>query len=195
MITAVMTRQECDSVMTSGLESNLKGIVAFVESFSNGRGGFTSPRGKFYYFPIQETFWSTPTDDFHLHDDVATNRFGTEIKPVHCSFDRQRFYQGFLYLRVRRMAPPRPIHDIVDQLNRHLNTYVDDLRVEIAQEWAAQEPYRMYPKTLDECIQRTYNRAGRALGWYTPPFNLKQFMKDTLPNGYDDDREADHIIE
>ena len=184
-------RQVLRCPRVNGLFSN---VIVFLPSYLRHDGTRTNERGCFQDFDLQWTYWSTDVDDWHLDEDWVVNDYGSPVKSVYVSYDRVEFYEAYLYCRVRQRLAYECVHNVLKQLNLHLDMYIDELRLGIAQEWAAQEPYRLLPRFKSGCIQPVYDEDGQVVDHHFPQHDIRAIMQYHLPKGYDDELPATDIL-
>ncbi len=164
----------------SELAENYPKVIVYLKPCLRPNGRWTSPRGKFHVVYTNCIFWSSEIDDWNLTKDAYTNQHGVPVKQcyVEFAFDRVLFAADF-FCRIKRHAPYQSIDTILTELNSHLDKYQDQFRRGIAQEWAAQEPWRVFP----------FENAQAELPGqlYPGEFNKAAVMRYLLPNGYGED--------
>ncbi len=168
--------------------------IVYLPRYRRHDGTHTNENGLFQEFDLRMTYWGTTLDDWHLDEDTHANDHGSPVKSVYVTYDGVEYYEGFLYCRVRSRTLYKVVHDVLQQLNLHLNLYVDDLRLGIAQEWCAQEPYRILPQSKNDCIKPIYDEDGRVVDHYIPQHDVSAIMLSHLPKGYDDEKPANDVI-
>ncbi len=191
----VMPADEIRQVLRChGLDREFSSVIVYLPSYQRHDGTRTNESGRFQEFDLRYTYWGTTMDDWHLDEDVFVNDHGSPVKSVYVSYDRVEFYEAFLYCRVRQRLAYHVVHKVMVQLNLHLNLYVDELRLGIAQEWAAQEPYRILPRFQSGCIHPILDENGQEIDHHYPEHDIPATMADQLPNGYDEDLPATDIL-
>ncbi len=151
-------------------------------------GTFTSHQGEFVCFPLKKVICESKLDDFHLEDYVFYNEHGTPVKPIEVTTNDVEYHQAALFCRVRILASKHHVTNITRYLNAYLGRYKDDLRDGIAQEWCAQELYRIFP-TLDEhCLQPAeIDSTGKTTLYNVPNVDILSILREMLPGGWDDE--------
>ncbi len=193
-IRPIMSQLECRRIFNRPRTEEFGAVIVYLPRYQRADGTYTSDNGRFQEFDMHMTFWGTGQDDWHLDEDMTENDFGTFVKSLYVSFDQEEYYEAFLYSRVRKSTPYALIRDVLYQLNKHLNMFKDDLRTGIAQEWAAQEPWKVMPRFKSGCIQTISDGDGRVLTFTSPVHNIVAVMNEHLPRGYGEDLPASDII-
>ncbi len=98
--------------------------IVYLPRYNRHDGGFTNDNGLFQDFLLNVTMWSTPIDDWHLDVDAYPNDHGSAVKSVYVTYDFEEYYEAFLYCRVRTSTAYIHIHNVLEQLNKHLDNYV-----------------------------------------------------------------------
>ncbi len=194
----VLTRQQCEANLHRGTTANYDRVIAYMPRFALGNGTFTSEKGKFVVAHITITYWHGEDHDWALGEGVFENEHGAPVKPVYVMYDDDRCFESFLFARIRRLGSKKAVNEILFELNSHLELYRDELRYAIAQEWCSQEPWRIFPTLLRDCIRPIKNGLGHTVAWYTPGMmrsDLKRIMGSMLPYGYDDALPASHLCD
>ena len=171
-------------------------VVVYLKPYRKANGNFTSQRGAFHHVFMENTYWGTRQDDWSIEDDMYYNRNWILVKPVHVTFDPEKtwFFKATLFCRVKMHAPAERINDIVSQLNGHLDLFKDELREDIAQEWCAQEPWRMYPYKAGPFNDPRVSIYGILYDANPIEDDLGDVMDYLLPSGYDEDTSGRDII-
>ncbi len=185
-IQPVMERRECQDLLLAGRSDLYDRVIAYLPRNTRRCGRYTSPDGEFHIFELEQTYWLNPIDDFNLWQDSYVNEYGTEVLPVHVTFDYDLYFEAFHFCRIGHLAGERPVYDIVNKLNVNLDEYESKFRTGIAQEWAAQEPWRIYPRRRQHELPLNYGRPIR-LPWEEPGYNIDMVMSELLPEGYGED--------
>ncbi len=194
MLRPIMPVADCRRLLKRANCPEFKEVIVYLPRYQRSDGSWTSDNGLFQEFNMAYTFWGTDQDDWHLDEDMVQNDFGTFTKSVYVSFDDQEYMEAFLYCRVRKATPYRLERDVMNQLNKHLDMFRDDLRTGIAQEWSAQEPWRILPLSKEACIAPIRGDNGEIIAWTYPAHNIVAVMKENLPQGYGEDLPAGHVI-
>ncbi len=191
----VMTAAEISQVLTREARGpEFSNAIVYLPSYMRHDGTRTNGNGHFQEFDLGMTYWGTPMDDWHLDEDTYVNDHGSPVKSVYVTFDGVEYYESFLYCRIRPRTAYTIIHDVLKQLNSHLDMYVDNLRLGIAQEWAAQEPYRILPQLKSGCIHPVYDENGQVVDHHYPQHDVAAVMMYQLPKGYDEELPANDVI-
>ncbi len=193
-IRPVMRKNECRRVLRRARNAEFDSVIVFLPRYLRQDRTYTSRLGLFQNFDLRMTFWGTGIDDFHVDEDMHENDHGSFVKSVHVSFDNEEYLEAYLYARVRKDSHYGEVRDVMDQLNRHLDLFKDDLRVGIAQEWCNQEPWRIIPRFSADVIKSMYDDAGHHLGWHYPKHDIAKVMQEHLPRGYGEEMPASDII-
>ncbi len=168
----------------------------YLPRYALGNGEYTSEKGEFDAYEIEDTYWHGEDDDWNLSEGVFENEHGCQVKPVFISFNDEQCFEAYLFCRVRKLASGKAVDHIIEELNNHLDIYEDDLRLAIAQEWCDQEPWRMFPICMADCRRPVRDMNGEVVAWIAPPMgrqDLKRIMSYMLPKGYDDSLPATHL--
>ncbi len=155
-------------------------VIVFVPSTDLADGTCTSQRGKYKLYAIDIVTENSRLTDWTLEFGTYKNCWRTIVKPVYVREHGQEI-ETSLFARIRKYAPMPVVREIVHELNRHLDRYRDHLRRGIAEEWNAQEMWRIFPADETKPVVITFNANDR--------INVKPFMKELLPQGYDADWE------
>ncbi len=193
-IRPIMSLAHCRLLLKRPIPQEFSTVIVFLPRYKRFDGTWTNEKGLFLDFDMRLTFWGTDPDDFHLDEDMTANDYGTFTKSVYVSFEGEEYFEAFLYCRVKPGTPYHQLTQVMLQLNRHLDMFKDELRTGIAQEWAAQEPWRVMPRCEELSMQPVRDGQGAIVGWNSPVDNLVAVMKDQLPKGYGEDLPAEHII-
>ena len=154
-------------------------VIVYYPRYNLTDGTYTSFKGCFKVFPLEDLALSYPINDFYLEKDMYQNSFGTLVKPIGVKHRRNMYLEAYLFARIRVNAQMVLVNAIASRLNRQLEIYQDNLRDGIGQEWCAQEQWRIFPRfagmihpvnTVDGSVE-----------------TLREIMADLLPRGYDDD--------
>ena len=181
-----MERRECEDLLIPGRSREFDRVIAYLPRRTRRCGRYTSVDGAFHIFELEQTYWQNSLDDFNLWSDSYVNEYGTDVLPLHVTFDNDQYFEAFHFCRIRPFSGERPVYDIVDKLNRNLDKYQSKFRTGIAQEWAAQEPWRFYPR-LPQHELRVDVPGQIRLPWDEPEYNIDMIMSDLLPEGYGED--------
>ncbi len=190
----VMSRAACQAVLHRVHSNDFESVIVYLPRYERHDRTWTSENGLFQEFSLNMTFWGTGTDDWQLDEDHFLNDNGSAVKSVYVSFEDFEYFEAFLYSRVRKHTPYRQIRDVNLQLNKHLDLYRDELRLGIAQEWCDQEPWRILPRFIYQCISEVFNNDGTNAGWTYPEHDIAAIMSSHLPRGYDEDLPATDIL-
>ncbi len=152
-------------------------------------GGVTSKKGEFKCFPLTKIISETKLDDWHLEANCYYNDYGTRVKPVEVTTNDREYHESYLFCRILTLASKNHVVDIERYLNAYLEQYKDELRDGIAQEWCSQEQFRIFPRRQDHCIEPLeVDSSGKATLYKVPNVNMKEVLRDMLPQGWDDER-------
>ncbi len=144
--------------------------------------------GRFHTFDIDYITPPVKMTDWDVEHGQYLNRVRTPVKPVRLILTPTKTVEAPLFSRVRGFANRVAVRQIIQKLNHQLNIYKDHVRDGIAEEWCAQELWRIYPRFPEQCLRPVgFDKDGKPTGYYTPPFDLKATMKELLPDGYDDE--------
>ncbi len=189
-----MTRDQCLVELQRPTSPYYSHFIVYLKSYRQDDGSLTNDMGKFTLVPGHRTFWGTTQDDWHIEEDMYYNRNGMYVKPVHVSLDDRSYFSSPLFARVKSFTPTLRVDQVVDQLNLHLDLYMDHLRDDIAEEWCSQEPWRVYPIKEYPMNDPRISIYGLLYDANPTPHDLKTVMGELMPKGYDEELPGDDII-
>ncbi len=155
-------------------------LIVFLPSYELKNGRKTSPLGEYKLISMATVMIGSRLTDWSMEMRTYRNRWRTVVKPVEIR-EQGEVLEASLFCRIRKMAPMPVAREIVVTLNHHLDRYRDHIRRGIAEEWNAQEQWRVYPSHANMSITIQFTREGRP--------DVRQVMKDLIPQGYDPDWE------
>ncbi len=176
------------SVLHKYLGKEFSCVIVYLDGDTMTELRRRSHLGQFCTYSLDYLSPGTKLTDWDLENGQYLNRVRTPVKPLSVRFDGVRYVQAAHFARVRGMANPAAVSKIVHKLNTQLDIYKDHIRDGIAHEWCYQELWRVYPRFSEDCLKPLEIREdGTVDVYHIPPFNLRQIMKELLPNGYDDE--------
>ncbi len=162
--------------LTNKANQTFSHVVVFVPENSSCDQHPAEETGSFKLVTMHDVSTEATLTDWTLETDMFKNKWRTMVKPVHVRVDGE-FVEASLFLRVRKHAPMPVVREVVRTLNVHLDMYKNHVRRGIAEEWNAQEQWRMFPAHDDRPVEIHFTRNDRP--------DVRQLMKDFLPEGYD----------
>ncbi len=163
-------------------------VLVYLPRRQQRDGSMTSYQGEFKTFTMRQVICETKLDDFHLECNVYYNDYGTAVKPIEVTLNNVEYHQAYLFCRVRKLASRHHVTNIERYLNAYLGKYKDNLRDGIAQEWCAQEQYRIFPASNEHCLQPAeLDATGRATLYKVPNLDMRSVLREMLPKGWDDE--------
>ncbi len=155
-------------------------VIVYTPRYKMPDGSYNSFKSRFELISFDNIAIGYPLTDYELEKGVRKNEFGTPVKPIGVRYrDTKDYLIAYLFARVRVGAQMVLVHAISSRLNRQLELYKDDLRDPIAQEWCAQEMWRIFPR-----FKGTIHAVDTCEGSVD---TLREIMADMLPQGYDAD--------
>ncbi len=144
--------------------------------------------GKFGVYETSYLLPGTGLSDWDIGRGQYRNRVRTLVKPVTVRYDGTLYKEVPLFCRVRGMANPLVVKNILTELNDSLDKYKDHVRNGIAEEWCSQELWRIYPRFEKDCVKPVMVEIDGELveNYDIPSFDMNAIMKELLPHGWDD---------
>ncbi len=144
--------------------------------------------GQFCIYEAEYLSPGTGLTDWDVAQNQHLNRVRTPVKTLCVRFNGTEYCEAALFCRIRGTANPLAVRKIVFRLNKQLNVYKDHVRNGIAEEWCAQEQWRIYPRFLKDCLKPLeFGSHGKVTLYDIPEFDIPRIMKELLPEGYDDE--------
>ncbi len=152
-------------------------VIVYLPRYDLEDGTITSVKGIFKVFAMDEIQIEFPLTDFELERGMYKNKWRTTVKPVSVKYKDGVYLEASLFARVRVNAQMELVLAIAGRLTRQLEVYKDHIRDGIAQEWCAQEHWRMFPRFPGQIYPIKRIGDGRP--------DLREILRDLLPEGFD----------
>ncbi len=165
------------SMSTNG-EKQFSHVVVYLTPDDSPNGSPGKAKGEYKLFSMDDVSLGAKLTDWNLESDTYKNRWRTWVKPVKVRVDGN-FVEASLFLRIRPQSPMPVVREVIRTLNMHLNMYKDHVREGIAEEWNAQEQWRIFPARPDLPVVINFTKDDRP--------DVRNLMKELLPQGYDND--------
>ena len=156
-------------------------VIAYCPKIDFSDGSSTGVLGHYKLCGVQEINATYPLTDWDMELDMYKNRWRTWVKPIQVLVAGDKYEDASLFCRIRAGAPMDIVKEIPCKLNRHLDMYRDHVRNGIAEEWNAQEQWRIFPRQPGTVYKIVKMPNGS--------LDLRDIMKELLPEGYDTDWE------
>ncbi len=105
------------------------------------------------------------------------------VKPVYATLDGSRYYVASLFCRIRCCAKQENLDEMVEELNGRLEKIDEKYRDVVADEWCAQEVFKVFPE-LEECPEGDDVNHENPLCACQLHFDAKKSLDALLPQGY-----------
>ncbi len=154
-------------------------VIVYMAPTKLRDGSMSISKGIFKVFDFADLALEHPLTDFEMEKGMYTNAWGTRVKPVRVKFADDTYVEASLFCRIRIAAQMELVIAMAGRLTRQLEVYKDDLRDGIAQEWCAQEQWRIFPRF--PAMMHEIKRIGDGRP------DLREILKELLPDGFDNE--------
>ncbi len=159
------------------LSMDFSHVIVYLSAYQLSDGNVAAIKGVFKVFAFEELAVDYPLTDFELEKGMYKNRWRTTVKPVSVKCKDNKYVEASLFCRIRRGAQMELVLAIAGRLTRQLDVYKDHIRDGIAEEWCAQEHWRIFPRFPGQMHKIKPIGDGRP--------DLREIMRDLLPEGFD----------
>ncbi len=158
-------------------------ILVFFPKFEipNGDGAYRA--GVFKDVDVEKTFFASSLTNFDLEKDMQKVTTENVVKPVYATLDGSRYYVASLFCRLRVNAKQENIDKMVEELNNRLEEVEEKYRDGVADEWCAQEVFKVFPD-LEDCPDADVADHDNPLCACQVNFDAKRALNALLPQGY-----------
>ncbi len=154
-------------------------VIVYLPAIELSDGSMTTMKGVFKVYTFGDLALEFPLTDFEMERGMYKNRWRTLVKPVNVLCKAKKYVEASLFCRVRVGAQMELVFAIAGRLTRQLDVYKDHIRDGIAQEWCAQEQWRIFPRFPG--MQHEIKRIGDGRP------DMRKIMKELLPEGFDNE--------